>query len=154
MAKKTTPEPALTADEKTMLLIRQLKQQKAEIEAAERPQWNTNCSYRSTPACTPVNVQVVASVNNLIEIAAELIARENSYVVASTRLGVDAPPFRFLGFSLQEWLNDIQTRVNKLQLTAKQQKYDALETRLNAIVSPELRAQMELKAIEDDLAKI
>lgn len=151
MAKKTTPEPALTADEKTMLLIRQLKQQKAEIEAAERPQWNTNCSYAYRGA-SPSNIQVMVDVSLLIRIAADLIRDEAAYIEASAKLGVDAPPYAVSGYPVKEWLADIKTRINKVQLNAKKQKYDILEARLNAIVSPELRAEMELQAIQDELA--
>jgi len=48
----------------------------------------------------------------------------------------------------EEWKDDFQTRVNQISVQEKRKELAELESRLNAIISPELKAQMELEAIE------
>ena len=55
--------------------------------------------------------------------------------------------FDWLGFSLEAWISDIKTRVNKIDISKKRDELEKLETRLNSLISPELRNQMELEEI-------
>lgn len=145
MAKKT--------DDKTLDLIKLVNQQKAEIAKAEKPNWNTNCSFSYAENSSNVtNIHVEANIKNLICIASFLRDKENSYKETAKLLGVDAPEFTWDGFSTNDWINDIKMRINKIQITTKKKKLETLEARLNAIISPELRAELELKAIESELA--
>jgi hypothetical protein len=66
---------------------------------------------------------------------------------AAKELGVDYN-FTWLGFTVEEWKDDFQTRVNQISVQEKRKELAELESRLNAIISPELKAQMELEAIE------
>jgi hypothetical protein len=61
--------------------------------------------------------------------------------------------FTWLGFSVDEWKEDFQTRVNQISVQEKRKELAELESRLNAIISPELKAQMELEAIAELLDK-
>lgn len=45
----------------------------------------------------------------------------------------------------------IYNRINKLSLSAKRKELEALEARLDKLVSPELKAKMELELIEKEL---
>jgi len=44
---------------------------------------------------------------------------------------------------------DVKTRIGKVSIHKKKRQLEALETRLEKIVSPELRAEMELQAIKE-----
>jgi len=44
---------------------------------------------------------------------------------------------------------DVKTRIGKVSIDKKKRQLEALETRLEKIVSPELRAEMELQAIKE-----
>lgn len=146
---------AKETDEKTLKMIEQVAKQKREIEKAERPNWITTCSfsYTENPA-QAINIHVEQNVRNLICIAAFLVEKERAYNEAAQILGIDDPPkFSWQGSSSADWHEDIKTRINKIQIGAKKKKLEALEARLNAIISPELKAQLELEAIERDLAK-
>ena len=57
----------------------------------------------------------------------------------------------FDGFSWEKWKSDIAHKINKLQISKKKQELEKLEERLNKLVSPELRAQLELQEIEREL---
>ena len=151
MTKKTTTTKTNT-DDKTLQLINAVKVQKEEISKAERPTWITNCSFSYTERPNDaINIHVEANIRNLVCIAAFLKEKEKSYKEAAETLGVDAPAFTWGGHSVNEWLEDLKLRINKIQIASKKKKLEILESRLNAIISPELRAKMELEAIANEL---
>jgi hypothetical protein len=145
MAKKT--------DEKTLQLIAEVKKQKEEIARAERPNWITNCSFSYTTGAggAPTNIHVEANIPTLVSIVGFLLDKERSYNEAAKVLGTSTPDFTWGGFSVKDWISDIKQRIDKIQIATKRKKLEALEARLNAIISPELRAQMELDAIANEL---
>lgn len=141
-----------TTDQKTLELIREVAKQKEEISKAERPSWTTNCSFSYTERPSDaVNIHVESNIRNLVCIAAFLKEKEKSYREAAEALGVEAPAFTWSGYAVSDWLSDLKLRINKIQIASKKKKLETLETRLNAIISPELRAQMELEAIASEL---
>jgi len=139
-------------DNLTLELIKQVAKQKEEISKAERPTWITNCSFSFTERPNDaINIHVESSIKNLVCIAAFLKEKEKSYKEAAEALGVDAPAFTWGCHSVNEWLEDLKLRINKIQISSKKKKLELLEARLNAIISPELRAKMELEAIANEL---
>lgn len=142
-------------DQKTLDLIKEVKRQKEEISQAERPNWITNCSFSHTEGKQndQINLHVEANVKTLIMIVAFLKDRERSYNEAAAELGVEAPAFSWSGFSVADWISDIKSRINKIQIASKRKKLETLEARLNAIISPELRTEMELEAIMGELTE-
>jgi len=141
------------ADKKTLELIEEVNRRKAEISRLERPNWATNCSFSFSAGNSGgvTNIHVCSSVTTLIDIAAFLRERKRAYEEAASALEVEAPPFVWDGFSVEDWLADIKTRIDKIQIAAKKKKLETLETRLNSIISPELRRELELQRIEDEL---
>ncbi len=143
-----------TTDQKTLELIALVSRQKAEIALAEKPQYRTNCSftYIEGNMNSATNIRVESDVKNLVLMVAFLQEKETGYQRAISTLGVDeAPAFSWNGFSVTDWVTDIRTRINNIQIGTKKKKLEALEARLNNIVSPQLRAELELKAIENEL---
>lgn len=147
MAKKTN------ADDQTLEMIALVKKQQDEITQAERPNFITNMlfSYLERPS-DGVNLNVESNIRNLICYASYLIEKTKTYNEASTQLGVTDPPqFTWCGFTFQDWLHDIRLRIGKIQIAVKKKKLEALKERLNLIISPELKRQMELEAIKKEL---
>jgi len=139
-------------DSKTLELIKKVQQQKQEIAKAERPNWVTNCSFSYIEGSSKtVNLHVCRDVREMVCVVAFLKEREKSYISAVKELGVDAPEFKWNGFSVSDWVNDVKTRIDKVQIADKKKKLEALEDRLNKIISPELRAELELEAIAAEL---
>lgn len=142
-------------DKKTLELIAQVKVKRAAIAKAEKPSYKTNCSfsYIEGNRGTAVNIHVETDVKKLILIAAFLSERNGSYRnVALKVLGVENPPeFTWDGFSADEWIGDVKQRIAKIQISTEKKKLEALEERLNKIISPEKRAELELEAIEAEL---
>ena len=140
-------------DTKTLELIKEVNRRKDEIAKAEKPNWITNCSFSYTEGSSQaVNIHVEKDVRKLVKIVAFLRSQEAAYKAAVKELGVEAPGFKWDGFSVSDWVEDILTRINKVQIASKRQKLEVLESRLNSIISPELKAQLELEAIEAELS--
>lgn len=139
-------------DEKTLKLIAEVKRRKEEIAEAEKPNYTTNMSFTfRDDGGRPVNLHVEKNISRLVSIAAFLMREGTDYEEASKILGVDVGEFQWAGFTVDEWLGDLTTRINKLQIANKKKQLATLETRLDKIVSPELRAEMELAQIEQEL---
>jgi hypothetical protein len=86
----------------------------------------------------------------LVGILGYLVTLEANYNEASNRLGVSST-FKWSGFTLDDWQSDIQCRVIKIQITKKKQELEFLESRLDKLISPELRAKLELEEISQML---
>ena len=139
-------------DAKTLELIQAVRRQKEDIAKAERPNWATNCSFSyGENGSNTVNLHVESNIRNLICIASFLRDKVKSYKETAAELGVEAPDFTWQGFSVSDWLEDVKLRINKVQIASKKKKLETLEERLNKIISPQLRAEMELAAIQSEL---
>lgn len=145
---------ATTVDKRVKELFDQVRKDKAAIGKAEKPNWRTNLTFGYSPnsANDRINIQVETDLRKLTDILAFLTARRNSYIEAAEMLGTPKA-FKWMGFSVKEWGEDILTRVNMIQLTKKKQELATLEARLNNLLSPELKQQMELDAIEEEMSK-
>ena len=133
-------------------LFAKVQEKKKEITKAEKPNWNTNCSFgfvkESSQRC---NIQTISDIDDLIEIFAFLVDKSAAFDKACSLLEVKDRTFKWLGFTLEEWQTDIRTRITRIQITKKKQELESLEKRLDSLVSPELRAELELKAISEAL---
>ena len=148
--KKTTVMTTMTktTDEKVRELFDSVQEKKLAIEKAERPCWLTsgNFGFSANSAHDRTEVKTVTDVRKIVEMYSFLIDRKEKSENASKELGVDYK-FTWLGFSVDEWKSDFQTRVNQISIQEKRKELAEIEARLNAIISPELKAQMELEAI-------
>lgn len=134
-------------DKQVQDLFKIVQTKKTEIAKAEKPNWITNCSFGyNKDSSSRSNIQVVADIEELIHILGFLIEKEKSFSAANKMLGTSVE-FKWMGFTLEEWQADIQTRINKVQITKKKKELEALETRLDKLISPELKAEMELEEI-------
>jgi hypothetical protein len=145
------------SDQQTLNLIRDVQSRKAEIaKALAKPNYKTNMafSYTEGEPNKLMNLHVLANLRELILIASFLRDKAVSYHVTALDLGLDTPypDFTWLGFGVSDWIEDIKVRVSRIQVNVKQAKLEALEKRLNSVISPELRAQMELEAIANELS--
>ncbi len=121
-----------------------VKIKKEEIAKAEKPNWKTNCSFRyNKDLATSINLQVCADEQELVAIVAFLVEKSNSHDKACELLGVDNK-FTWLSYSFNDWLNDIRTRLTKIQITAKKKDLEDYENRLERLISPEAKEEREL----------
>lgn len=125
--------------------------QKAEISKAEKPNWITNCSFSfDRTSSNRINIRTLSNVDDIVHILAFLIGTERDFNEAIKELGVDTK-FEWLGFSKDDWANDLKMRTTQILLVKKKQKLEIAEARLNKLVSKEVREQMELAELVKEL---
>lgn len=134
-------------DKQALELFKIVQAKKAEIAKAEKPTWETNCSFRyNKDSSASTNLQVCADVEELVHILGFLCDRKKGFDEAQKIVGTSLK-FRWMGFTFEDWASDVKTRIDKIQITNKKKDLEILEGRLDKILSPELKAQMELDAI-------
>lgn len=134
-------------------LIEKINKKKAEIGKAEKSSWNTNLSFSYTEKPgDAVNLNIVRDVSEIIRMAGFLRYRERAYAEGAKELGVSKPPvFKWQGYSVSDWLEDFKVKLTKMQISAERKKLEDLEARLDKIISPEKRRELELNAIMSEL---
>lgn len=144
---------ATEKDKQIQKLFDIVQKQKAEIKSAERPSWKTNCSFGyDENSSSRINLQTVNDVKVLVGILAFLRMKADYYEQAAKDMEIDSK-FKWMGFSVSSWEEDLKTRSNKIQIGAKKAKLEIVEKKLDSMISPEMKDQMELDAIEEFLGK-
>lgn len=136
----------MNIDSKIIELFDTVAKKKAEVEEAEaiiKKSWKTTCSIKVPWIGANVNIQTSSS-ESLEEIVAYLIQVRD----AKKLLGVTP---NIQGFEFSDWLADIQKRLVVIENRSKKANLIELEKRLNSIVSPEQKREMELKSIMESL---
>jgi len=148
-----------TTDQQISDLFNLVRGKQLEITKSERPKWITTCVFSYNPddtnANSRVNIQTVTDIQKLIDILGLLINKFESYNKAIESLGnikVSKSKFYWMGFTIDDWKLDIVSRINQINIKTKKKELDILSDRLNAIVSPEQRREMELEAIKKELS--
>lgn len=144
-----------TIDDKVRGLFDILQKQKEKVEQAEqetKQSWKTKCSISiPTLSPTPINLQT-ANQGMVLSIGASLLTYQQATADAAKRLGIEEDVSEYGGASIDDWFADLKKRVAVIGITEKRKSLVELERRLDAIVSPEQRRQMELEALTKELA--
>jgi len=137
-----------TTDDLVKKLFSIVQEKKVAIEKAERPCWLTsgNFGYSAYSINDRTDIKTISDSRKIVEMLAFLIDRKEKSEIAASELGVDYN-FKWLGFTIDEWKNDFQTRINQILIQEKRKELSEIESRLNALISPELKAKMELEEI-------
>lgn len=142
MAKKTT-------DDAVMALLVKVQQKKDEIKAAKKkPQWKTNLSIGKDAKISQgrVNIMTRTDPNEIIDWYVFLSLKEDYIEKAADELGLPAD-LTWLGYSITDWKTDLKSRAAQLSIDEKQREMEALDRRVNKLVSPDQRREMELEAL-------
>jgi hypothetical protein len=125
-----------------------IQNKKAVIAKAEKPNWLTNCAFRyNKDSSASTNIQVCSDVDELVHMLGFLCEKRNGFIEAQKILGTSGV-FKWFGFTFEEWASDIKTRIDKIEIKIKKNELEILESRLDKIISPELKASMELDEIK------
>lgn len=139
-------------DIKIKKLFDELSRRKATIDEDNnnlKRSWVTTCSLILDNTSQPINIQV-ASEQKILEAYTYMLQMSDYKSEAAANLGMVFDN-KICGFSVDDWLSDFKKRIAKINIRSKIQTYEVLESRLNAIVSPEQRREMELLAIMAEL---
>lgn len=148
MAKKTT-------DDLVLEMLKKVQQKKEEVKAAKKkPQWKTNLSIGrdSSTSQGRVNIMTRTDPNEIIDWFVFLTQKEEGIEKAAEELGLPAD-LTWLGYTIADWKCDLKARAAQLSVDAKQKEIEALDKRVNKLVSPDQRREMELAALQALLAE-
>lgn len=139
------------ADAITLKLIEQVQSKREEIAKVNRPQWKTNCKFTFSTNGKSINLHVESNLEVLTCMAAALLSHQAYYEQAARLLGQKPSEATWDGSPVSDWIDDIKARLAKITVSEKRKSLQKLEARLNLIISPELKRQMELEAIQREL---
>lgn len=140
-------------DQEVQKLFDVVKKKKEEIAKAEKPSWETKCSFSfGDDSNKRLNLHTVGNTDQLIEAFGFLLEKEKTHTEAAKRLGIDLE-FKWMDFTVEQWEADFKTRAFKINIDKEKKKLDILEKRLNGLVSKEMREEMELAEIKDLLGE-
>ena len=143
-----------STDEAVMTLLRKVQDKKDQIvKASKKPQWKTNCTigYDPETASGRVNIMTVRDPIKIVDLYAFLIQKADYRQRAATDLDVTTD-LTYMGYPIEDWKDDLKSRVDQLNIDKKKKELEVLDKRVNSIVSPDQRREMELVALEAELA--
>jgi len=140
-----------TKDEIVQALLKVVADKREEISKAEKPTWLTNKSFRySEESSKSLNLNTVGTVDKLVGALSHLLAQEKSYSDAAKLLGYEGK-FTWFGYSVDEWKADFITRKNQISISDMKLDLANKESRLDKLVSKEVREAMELEQLQKEL---
>ena len=135
-------------DTKIVELFAIVAKQKADIEVTEeliRRGWKTTCSIKLP--WNGVNLNIQTATSDALE---EIVMYLGMILSAKQTIGTG---FKIQGFFHDDWMDDVKKRIAVMESRMKKAELDELEKRLDSIVSPEQRRELELKAIMEKLGE-
>lgn len=58
-----------------------------------------------------------------------------------------------MAYPIADWKDDLRTRADQLGIEQKKKDFETLDKRVNSLVSPEQRREMELIALQKELGE-
>ena len=144
---------AKSTDDAVLGLLKKVEQKKNEIKQAQKkPNWITNLTIGYNPESTAdrIMIQTVRDAGKIADIYAFLLAKEDYLSKAAGELGLEID-LSYMGFPIADWKSDLKTRAAQLGLDQKKRELEVLDKRVNGLVSPEQRREMELAALTAEL---
>jgi len=139
-------------DKQIKTLFDTLMKRKKSVDADEtkiKRSWKTNCSFTRDGVAQPINIQVACEAT-ILDVYSQMLMTRDYETKAAIILGLDVSS-QVCGFELDDWVDDFKKRIASIHIKSKKRKLLELETRLEAIISPEQRREMELEAIMKEL---
>lgn len=141
-------------DEKALNLLTILKEKKEKIAKLSKPHYETNMTFHNPIEHTQVNLNVVNNVETLIKLYSIIKNAIKDYEDASKDLGMEeSEDSTFEGFTLKQWKNDFQTKIDVLNIRKEKETLKIMEEKINGMISQEKRTELELELLEKELSK-
>jgi len=129
-------------DEIILSLKERIKDKKKELSATERFSPKTNC------VLTLDNVQY--HLNVLVEDSLTLLlVKLNGYKMSAKNLSINN--IKVSGFTIDEWMGDIQSKLNVLNRKNEETKLKTMERKLSDLLSIDKKTELEIDAIKKEL---
>lgn len=144
-------ENKMSIDQQIAAVADKIQKQKEivfETEKKSNRSWTTTCQLNLSQNLK-VNIQS-AKEDTLREALAQLLIIEDYSNKASKMLNLKNE-FKFDGYSVAEWVSDMESRIAKIKLKTEKEKLEKLQLRIESITSEDQKRQRELQRIIDEL---
>lgn len=144
---KSTQEEVLTKLDMVEKALSNIK------EESQRPM-RTNGEFSFTnSSLKTISIHRLRDLSLLLEIVSFLTTKRNGYDLAAKTLNLDEyPPFRWFGYSYEDWVNDLQIRAAVLTSQQKREKLTEAKRILESLQSEETRTQKILSSLDSLLS--
>lgn len=139
-------------DQTIQTLFAKLGERKARVAALKAElakSWKTNGTFRLIGATATTNIQT-ASVETIEECAMQLCMIDHARGAAASRLNRQIQT-KVHGYSTDDWFNDFSKRLATIEIREEERQLEALEQRLNQVLSPEERRRIEVELLAKEL---
>ena len=130
-------------DDRILVLKKQIEEKKKELGKQPRFSPVTTCMFNYNG--NRINIHTLTSVN---EINAMLV-HFNIYVMSAENLGIDCAEVCFDGFSVVDWMEDLNAKKAVVEYNEKKTQLNALEKKLDKLLSDDKKTELEIDAIAD-----
>ena len=143
-------------DQTVIDLMGKLKEKKNAFEKVQSnatKSWVTNCSYSLKPDGTDKKNLAVLNEQEVVQLAADVLAKESALSMAAKTLGV-LQPEKIQGYTVDQWLEDCRKRIAVIGFNSKKKEIEEMEKALNSLVSPELQRKIALEELSKKISSM
>jgi len=130
-------------DDRILTLKKQIDDKKNELGKQPRFSPVTTCMF--TYNGNRVNIHTLTSVKDINA----MLVYFNIYAMSAENLGISCEDVYFDGFSVLEWMEDLNSKKAVVEYTAKKAQLTALEKKLDKLLSDDKKTELEIDAIAD-----
>lgn len=139
-----------TNDDKIKTLLTAVEAKRANLGNRPKGERETNGLFKWREGQGQFSINVIKDVTIFVDAMSFLLDRENLREQAAAALGVDPTPFKWNGFTVEQWKADFKLRIAVLQYEKKKKQLVAAEKKLKTLMSEGTKTELEL----DDLAQL
>lgn len=121
------------------------KKKVAALEAEIGKSWKTNGSFVGSGGIAAINIQT-ATAETIENCATQLCLIEGARQEAGELLGRTITT-KHGGYSKEDWVSDFKKRLATIDVREEKKQLEALENRLNGVLSPEERRRIEVELL-------
>ena len=125
-------------DERIMQLKQQIEEKRKEL---------ANQTGRFTPVTNCLLVIDKVTYNLHVESSELLLIKVNMMAMSAKNLGLDISKVIISGYSIADWLDDIQNYMKVQSYKDEKKKLERLEKQLDALLSDDKRTELEIDSI-------
>lgn len=128
-------------DQKILDLKKQIEEKKTKLDKLQRFTPITNCSIE-IDGVTRTNIQTLDK-----DSIVRLMVKLQSYKTAAEALDVSSQ-YILSGYKPEDWIKDLKQRLDILSRKDEETKLKLMEDKLQALLSSDMKVQLELSEIE------
>jgi signal recognition particle subunit SEC65 len=137
-----------TNDQKIEQMKKVLNEKRLALGKRPRAQWNTNGIFNFGCEGKHFNLNTVVDLSRMARALAYMRNETRNIEEAAKDLGFTPDPVLFGNWTVDEWESDFRTRVAVVQWEKRNKELQAIEKKLNALMSEDARTANELADLE------